>query len=100
MIISDVSCGVKKDAATLNHDKVELKHPFSRLTSPHEVITLHLALSSTFHKLTTTLETSDMRLSFSFLTEAIGKLDSVFGTVRYQDVIAQNLLTEGNSVSC
>ena len=38
-------------------------------------------------------------LSSSFLTEAVGKLDSVFGTVRYQDVTAQNLLTEGESVS-
>jgi len=32
-------------------------------------------------------------LSSSFLTEAVGKLDGVFGTVRYQDVTAQNLLT-------
>jgi integrase len=39
-------------------------------------------------------------LSSSFLTEAVGKLDSVFGTVRYQDVTAQNLLTEGEPVSC
>ena len=39
-------------------------------------------------------------LSSAFLTEAVGKLDSVFGTVRYQDVTAQNLLTEGDSVSC
>jgi hypothetical protein len=39
-------------------------------------------------------------LSSSFLTEAVGKLDSVFEAVRYQDVTAQNLLTEGESVSC
>jgi integrase len=39
-------------------------------------------------------------LSSSFLTEAVGKLDSVFGTVRYQDVTAQNPLPEGDSVSC
>ena len=32
-------------------------------------------------------------VSSSFLTEAVGKLDGVFGTVRYQDVTAQNLLT-------
>ena len=32
-------------------------------------------------------------LSSSFLTEAVGKLDGGFGTVRYQDVTAQNLLT-------
>jgi hypothetical protein len=28
------------------------------------------------------------------------KVLSVFGTVRYQDVTAENLLTEGESVSC
>jgi len=39
-------------------------------------------------------------LSSSFLTEAVSKLDSVFEAVRYQDVTAQNLLTEGESVSC
>ena len=39
-------------------------------------------------------------LSSSFLTEAVGKLDSVFEAVRYQDVTAQNLLTEGEPVSC
>jgi len=35
-------------------------------------------------------------LSSSFLTEAAGKLDSVFEAVRYRDVTAQNLLTEGS----
>jgi integrase len=39
-------------------------------------------------------------LSSAFLTDAVGKLDAVFGTVRYQDVTAQSLLTEGESVSC
>ena len=39
-------------------------------------------------------------LSSSFLTEAVGKLDSVFEAVRYQDANARNLLTEGESVSC
>jgi hypothetical protein len=40
-------------------------------------------------------------LSSSFLTEAVGKLDSVFEAVRYQDVTALNLLTEGGEpVSC
>lgn len=34
------------------------------------------------------------------VTKAVGKLDSVFGTVRYQDVTAQNLLTEGKTVTC
>ena len=38
-------------------------------------------------------------LSSSFLTEAVSKLDSVFEAVRYQDVTAQNLLTERGSVS-
>jgi site-specific recombinase XerD len=33
-------------------------------------------------------------LSSSFLTDAVGKLDAVFGSVRYQDVTEQKLLTE------
>jgi integrase len=33
-------------------------------------------------------------LSSSFLTDAVGKLDAVFGTVRYQDVTAPKLLSE------
>lgn len=33
-------------------------------------------------------------LSPSFLSDAVGKLDAVFGTVRYQDVTALKLLAE------
>jgi integrase len=33
-------------------------------------------------------------LSPSFLSEAVGKLDAVFGTVRYQDVTAPKLLSD------
>lgn len=33
-------------------------------------------------------------LSSSFLIDAAGKLDGVFGTVCYQDVTTQNLLVE------
>lgn len=33
-------------------------------------------------------------LSASFLVDAVGKLDAVFGTVRYQDVTAPKLLAE------
>ena len=33
-------------------------------------------------------------LSSSFLTDSVGKLDSVFGTVRYRDVTDQKLLQE------
>jgi integrase len=33
-------------------------------------------------------------LSSSFLTDAVGKLDAVFGTIRYQDVTVPKLLAE------
>ncbi len=33
-------------------------------------------------------------LSSSFLTDAVGKLDGVFGTVRYQDVTGPKLLSQ------
>jgi hypothetical protein len=33
-------------------------------------------------------------LSSSFLTDAVGKLDGIFGTVRYQDVTGIKLLSK------
>ena len=39
-------------------------------------------------------------LSPQFLAEAVGRLDSVFGSLRYQDVTAPKMLEAAAAVSC
>jgi hypothetical protein len=39
-------------------------------------------------------------LSPAFLADAVGRLDAVFGELRYQDVTAQKQLEATSTVSC